>query len=258
MSRNSRSTALKAVAALVLVTTLAACSDVPLTQPSDLAPQAAQHDASITSTLVCANSTNTTYNGVAAFDIAPNVAYGSLGGSATWIGPFANSGQTDVPVGHYVFTTTFTATEGDAVSGSILADNGATITIGGTTLPTIGATATTQAVVATFQTATGFTGILAGQNSITVDLYNSGFTPTDLRDNPTGASYCFTVKSCPAAPAIANAYLKEHGISVSGAKGKLILSSVAKHMLPGATFDGLGKCDDGYAAAVILYITPLL
>jgi hypothetical protein len=246
MSRSS----LKALSALVFVTSLAACSDVPLTQPSDLAPQSASRDAGITSTLVCASPSNTTYNGLPAISITANPAWDQ---SASWIGPIDNSGLTNVAVGHYVFTTTFTATEGDAVSGTILADNGATITIGGKKLAPIGATvAGDQAVVGTFQTPTGFNGILAGQNTITVDLFNSGFTPYDLTANPTGVSYCFTVRNCPAAPAVANAYLKS--INYASNKQGKVISAVAQHMGQGATFDGLGKCDDGYAAAVKAFV----
>jgi hypothetical protein len=59
---------------------------------------------------------------------------------------------------------------------------------------------------------------------------------------------------CPAAPAIAAAYLKENSIKPSSTTFKNIISLVAAHMGPQTNFNGVAACDAGYAAAVQAFI----
>lgn len=61
-----------------------------------------------------------------------------------------------------------------------------------------------------------------------------------------------TTGNCPAAPAVANAYLRERHIR--GRTHGRIVSAVARHMGPGSSFDGMQPCDQGYAGAVRAYI----
>jgi hypothetical protein len=113
-------------------------------------------------------------------------------------------------------------------------------------------------------TVTGAINPLTGN----VDFTTVGFVDNWLPDRDGLAWKADNVATCvlappatcdsPAAPAIANAYLKANNISVGSAKGKAITSEVSKHMGPGATFNGLAKCDPGYAAAVQAFVQSLL
>lgn len=72
------------------------------------------------------------------------------------------------------------------------------------------------------------------------------------------AGDCGTAEECPAAPSIAAHYLKDQGVTPNDNVYKNIVAQVADHMGTGATFDGLDKCDPGYAAAVIAFVQGLL
>ena len=202
---------------------------------------------------VCASAANTTGN-VGVFDITPNPDYRSIIG-AGWIGPFANSGVDYVPVGSYEFTTNFEAPKGGEMTGTILADNGATILVNGIEIAKIGATTSADlAVAATFQVPTTFSApagsVVEGTNVLKVILYNAGFGPGETQNNPTGASYCISIGKCRNAVALANDYLRSLGISTSSPRGKSIISVIAQEMGPGAQFATLTACEAGYGSAV--------
>lgn len=60
-----------------------------------------------------------------------------------------------------------------------------------------------------------------------------------------------TARGCAAAPAVANAYLKL--IDYRGGRGSII-SSIAKQMGKGGTFNGRQPCDEGYVRAVRTFV----
>ena len=66
---------------------------------------------------------------------------------------------------------------------------------------------------------------------------------------------CSTETECPAAQAIANAYLDSIGFV--GSRGG-INSAISAHTTDGNHFDGMSPCDTGYAAAVIAFVQGLL
>jgi hypothetical protein len=71
---------------------------------------------------------------------------------------------------------------------------------------------------------------------------------------------CVVVQDCddaPAAPAVANAYLRS--LDIRGNDHEAISRSVADHMGPGTRFDGVEKCAvEAYRAAVIAFVDALL
>ncbi len=85
--------------------------------------------------------------------------------------------------------------------------------------------------------------------------------------NPTGLiyraviNYCAPttppVTECPAAPAVANAYLKAHNIKPNSVLGKNIISRVAKNMTQQAYFGGVGPCDPTYDDLVEAFIEAI-
>jgi hypothetical protein len=71
----------------------------------------------------------------------------------------------------------------------------------------------------------------------------------------TGGATCVTTTAqCPAAPAVANAYLRSLGEKAKAANRQNIISQVAKQMGAGSMFNGLKPCDAGYAAAVQTWV----
>jgi hypothetical protein len=68
----------------------------------------------------------------------------------------------------------------------------------------------------------------------------------------TGGATCTTATTtqCPAAPAVANAYLRSLGEKAKAADRQNIISQVAKQMGAGNSFNGLKPCDAGYLPAV--------
>lgn len=71
----------------------------------------------------------------------------------------------------------------------------------------------------------------------------------------TGTTNCTTAATgCPAAPAVANAYLKTLGEKAKKANSPNLISQVAKQMGPGNSFNGLKPCDTGYKAAVQTWV----
>ncbi len=77
------------------------------------------------------------------------------------------------------------------------------------------------------------------------------FTVTGLNCTAT------TATECPAAPAIANAYLKSLGEKAKTANRQNIISQLAKQM-KGGTFNGLKPCDAGYLPAVQRWVDQQL
>jgi hypothetical protein len=83
--------------------------------------------------------------------------------------------------------------------------------------------------------------------------------------NPTGViykamySYCVPISSvvisCPAAPAVANAYMKEQGIKANTAAYKNVVAKVAQEMGPQTKFKGSFPCDPDYATKVQSFVT---
>jgi hypothetical protein len=102
------------------------------------------------------------------------------------------------------------------------------------------------------ETFTATSPFVGGTNTFAVDLFNQNAAPP----NPSATDFCFTVSysTCPAAPAVANALLAEHGYKANSGTAKYIISLVANHMTQGAKFDGLAPCDAGYAAAVAAFV----
>jgi hypothetical protein len=243
---------------------LAACAD-PATGPAALAPDpqvSLELVSGPASTTVCSDATTATANGW--FTITPNAAYGGPIAGSLWVGPVANSGTTSIPVGTYNFTATFTL-PGDfqnaSLSGAVLADNAVTITLNGGQIfdNKAGVYDGSGNAVPHFQTAEAFgaaSGFQAGTNTVSLALFNSGFTTANLADNPAGLDFCFTVtyQVCPAAPAIANDYLSAKGFKANSTTSKYIISLVANAMTQGAKFNGLAPCDAGYAAAVQAFV----
>jgi hypothetical protein len=86
-------------------------------------------------------------------------------------------------------------------------------------------------------------------------------------NNPTGLiykvviDYCvpndMPVLSCPAAPAIAAAYLKSENIKPGSTLGKNIISQVAALMGPQTDFKGVSKCQTGYKEKVEAYVQTI-
>jgi hypothetical protein len=63
---------------------------------------------------------------------------------------------------------------------------------------------------------------------------------------------------CPAAPAIAAHYLHDHGVRPGSSAYSNIVAAVAAHMGPTTDFDGIAKCDSGYASAVEAFVQNLI
>lgn len=103
----------------------------------------------------------------------------------------------------------------------------------------------------------------SGTNTLDFVVRNWGgpFNP-----NPTGLLYKTTVDycepvpapECPAAPSIAAHYLKDQGYKPNSTTSKNIVSQVANAMTQGAVFEGIGKCDEGYAEAVEAFVNDIL
>jgi hypothetical protein len=67
------------------------------------------------------------------------------------------------------------------------------------------------------------------------------------------------VVDCPAAPAIAGAYLKNTlHMKPNDDPYKNIISQVAGHMTQGARFDGIAPCETGYRAAVVAFVNAIV
>jgi len=69
---------------------------------------------------------------------------------------------------------------------------------------------------------------------------------------------CSLTCDAPAAPAVANHYLRDIGVPNNSDPFKNIIAQVAIHMGPGATFDGSSPCDPDYAAKVIAFVNTIL
>lgn len=102
---------------------------------------------------------------------------------------------------------------------------------------------------------TGSSTSVAG-TAATIELAASGtvtctFTNEAVEEDEPVVGAC----GGPAAPAIAAAYLKSEGIKPGG-PGRVNLVAAVARQLGGAraTFDGLTKCDEGYAAAVEAFL----
>jgi hypothetical protein len=67
-----------------------------------------------------------------------------------------------------------------------------------------------------------------------------------------------TVNQCPAAPAIAAAYMQSHGVKSGSAKWKSIINYVSSQTGNGGIFWAAHSCDAGYAAAVQAYVAAHL
>ena len=182
-----------ALGASLVITVLVGCSgDQIADAPLESAKPQIRHDVgSATSQPICANAANTT----GAFDVGTNGAWRQLVSfpGAGWIGPQANSDLPTVlvPVGEYTYVTGFSSTNGQSLSGQILADNGATVYLNDVEIATLGAVDTfVIPSYDTMQIPTSFmvnSGLLQGSNALKVVVYNAA--PA----GPSGTSYCFTV-----------------------------------------------------------------
>jgi hypothetical protein len=86
--------------------------------------------------------------------------------------------------------------------------------------------------------------------------------------NPTGViykavvNYCVptvvVIAPCPAAPAVAAAYLKSKGIKPGSAQSTNIISKVAQHMGPQTQFDTATPCEEAYATKVKAFVDTFL
>ncbi|MDP9200395.1 MAG: hypothetical protein M3P26_00465, partial [Gemmatimonadota bacterium] len=102
----------------------------------------------------------------------------------------------------------------------------------------------TYDITGTLNTATGtITGTgTSSQNQALTFTINGGTTCTT------------TASECPAAPAVANAYLRSLGEKAKASNRQNIISQIAKQMGPGSSFNSLKPCDAGYAKAVQTWI----
>jgi hypothetical protein len=116
---------------------------------------------------------------------------------------------------------------------------------------TFHADAPCDVLLATFQTA-------AFQEP---DNVSTPFTLTSPTTYPTvdvTAGSCSLDEDCPAAPAIAAHYLHDHGVRPGTSTYDNIVAAVADHMGPETDFNGIGKCAEGYAAAVEGFVQNLI
>lgn len=201
----------------VVILALCACASDTLTTPAQTLTSSPRYDiGTATSQVICANAANTT----GAFNVGLNGAWRALLGfsGAGWIGPQLNSHDplVLVPIGEYAFLTTFSVTNGESLSGRILADNGATVYLNNAPIATLGAVdASTTPSYDAMQIPTNFSansGFVPGSNILKVVVYNA------WPAGPSGASYCFTVigatNSSPAA-SVAGPYSGTEGSPVS-------------------------------------------
>ena len=94
-----------------------------------------------------------------------------------------------------------------------------------------------------------------GSNDTPGSFGPSGWTNAGGNQTVT-VNNCVVVLDCPAAPAVANAYLDS--IHFTGGRGAII-NLVAQHMTQGARFDDISPCDlANYRNAVIAFVQPLL
>ena len=95
-------------------------------------------------------------------------------------------------------------------------------------------------------------------NASYYDAFESNWeTISELAVTVTGCVPVIEECDAPAAPAVANKYLKS--INISGGRGDDIISEVAHHMTEGARFDGIEKCNvEAYRVAVIAFVDKLL
>lgn len=82
---------------------------------------------------------------------------------------------------------------------------------------------------------------------------------------PASPTYCgpfldnilITTQDCPAAPAIASAYLQKHGYKPTNTKAKKIIAQIANWMSPGAYFYGEIPCSERYKE-IVEFVTQTL
>lgn len=97
-----------------------------------------------------------------------------------------------------------------------------------------------------------FTSLVAGQYVVSFSIWHH-----NQSDRDASASVTVTVvdEECPAAPAIANAYLDS--LAFTEGRGDII-RAVTEEMSPGNMFHGYSKCDPQYADEVIAFVDWLL
>ncbi|HEX3100124.1 MAG TPA: hypothetical protein VHQ41_04130 [Patescibacteria group bacterium] len=92
------------------------------------------------------------------------------------------------------------------------------------------------------------------------DAYNGATNPTGVIYKTT-IDYCVPNSApsldCPAAPAVANAYLKALGIKPGSSLTTNLISQVAHHMGPQTDFDGIHACQTGYDTVVKAYVNTI-
>ena len=109
----------------------------------------------------------------------------------------------------------------------------------------------------TYTNGTGYTYSLTG----TIDPNTGNISGTGSSNqnqtftfDATSATTCTLEEDCPAAPAVANAYLRELGIKGKRVNGQNIISQIAQMTDDDGTFMNLEPCDEGYEQAVRTWI----
>jgi hypothetical protein len=248
------------VATSFVALALAACADSGPTAPSSLRPSAGPSldlaSAPVTST-VCSDATTAAANSW--FVIVPNARYGAPIAGSVWVGPAANSGLADYAVGTTSFSTSFVLPAAGyftnaTVTGGFFTDNNGTVRLNGTAIASnpSGDVAANYGFGGAAPTAFATAVTTGGSNTLSFDLVNVG--------GPAGLDFCYTVSysTCPAAPAVAQAYLATKGYKANSSTAKYVIALVGGAMTQGAEFNGLAPCDAGYAAAVQSFVTSAL
>lgn len=95
-----------------------------------------------------------------------------------------------------------------------------------------------------------------GTYDVEVVAYHGGHDGSDSEEViVTETEIVVPVAECPAAPAVANHYMKDLGLKANSKQFKNVISLVALHMGPQTLFDGFEACDTAnYEAAVHAFV----
>jgi choice-of-anchor C domain-containing protein len=149
-------------------------------------------NANVTQTIV--SDATTQYNGGNSTVLTPNVAWTTIPG-ASWVWGSNGSTEDTTVAKTDVFTKTFTATSTSSTATlNMSADNGYVIKVNGITIATQNVDPANEFNYSTVHTY-NLTNLIAGTNTLEVDVTNFGRAGTTFANNPGGLVYSLVVSN---------------------------------------------------------------